>query len=196
MPSRRTSGAASSAAADNYDDLTSDDDAQPENNDDVDPTKQPYGIVVLSHSPPKDLRFSISKKLFRLSYPSAIYNELPVRVTGCVQGWAGPCANMKLSIDWEEDKTNSLEYLATLLNPRFAFKFEQKVGGGLAKAVGTTYRCEYATATASGPYARFFQTDSSTAESIVWDIKYEEKGSGRELFSTVDAMCSAVCLNG
>ena len=98
-----------------------------------------------------------------------------------IQTWAGPKANLKLSINWEDDKSNSLEYLATLLNPKFEFKMEPKEGGGIAKAVGSTYRREYATAIASGPYARYFGGGTVTGAASTWDIKYEEKGSGWEL---------------
>ena len=72
-------------------------DAEPD--DDIDYALHPIGIIVASHDPPKDIRFSISRDLFK-SYPAATFDALPARMTGVIDQWVRK-AEGKLNADRE-----------------------------------------------------------------------------------------------
>ena len=51
---------------------------------DLDPDKQPLGVIILSHAPPGGIRFSISKDLFKNAPNHA---TLPDRLLGEIDRW-------------------------------------------------------------------------------------------------------------
>ena len=123
-------------------------DAEP----DIDFQKHPAGIILLSHSPPKGIRFSVEKILF---HGFANYDSLPDRLVGEVNQWTGGGrAAGQLSIDWLADQSNTVQYLATLLQPRYNFRFEKYENGKPPpRAKGMEAKRLFAAALANGPYA-------------------------------------------
>ena len=142
----------------------------PLNDEDVAPDLHPFGIIILSHSPPKDIRFSVTKEYFK-SFPT--YDSLPDRVVGEIECWTSR-ATHKLKVQWLSDSSNSLEFLAALLNPKYKFKLELKGNGATVKAVGNSWRVKYATAVANGPYAHLYREQAGDGQASIWSIKYNE----------------------
>ena len=121
-------------------------------NDDIDYALHPIGIIVYSHDPPKDIRFTISRDLFK-SYPAATFDALPARMTGVIDQWVRK-AEGKLKISWPFDQSNTVEYLSSLLAKDLYMWLETYESGRAApKAKGMQAKQRYAVALASGPYA-------------------------------------------
>ena len=125
-------------------------DAEPD--DDIDYALHPIGIIVYSHDPPKDIRFTISRDLFK-SYPAATFDALPARMTGVIDQWVRK-AEGKLKISWPFDESNTVKYLSSLLAKDLDMRLETYESGRAApKAKGMQAKQRYAVALASGPYA-------------------------------------------
>lgn len=68
----------------------------------VDPKEHPVGIIILSHSPPKVIRFTIEKTFFK-SAPN--YDELPKRFPGEIDRWIDKGNNSKMKgLDFGRDQ--------------------------------------------------------------------------------------------
>ena len=110
---------------------------------------------MLSHAPPKDIRISVNKLLFE-NYGN--YANLPDRMIGTIDKWTGggrAAGSLTiLTIDWEADKSNSVEFLAVMLQPRYEFKLERYANGKMPpRAKGLESQRRYVAATTQGPYA-------------------------------------------
>ena len=140
---------------------------------DVDFEQHPAGIILLSHAPPKGIRFSVSRDLFS---NFATYATLPVRMIGEIDRWLSK-KDGKLVIDWEADNSSTTQHLAVLLQDKYDFKLERWLDGRHPpRAKGLDAKRRYARAIASGPYASWAADEEAAGVNEPITIEYEEEG--------------------
>lgn len=123
----------------------------------VDPREHPVGIIILSHSPPKGIRFTINREFF-LNVSN--YDDLPPRLLGEIDRWIDRDNGYKLKVLWPIDDSNTIQMLGQLLDPEYRIKLEPYEDNRSApKAKGTTWRRLYAQMKATGPYANAILED-------------------------------------
>ncbi|KAL1526811.1 hypothetical protein AB1Y20_015504 [Prymnesium parvum] len=137
----------------------------------VDPKMHPIGIVILSHNPPKGIRFTMSKEFFKAA---SNYHELPERIVGEIDRWIDKENNYRLKILWISDQTNTIQTLGSILDPEYRIALEAYEDGRSApKAKGTSWRRMYAAAKSAGPYADAILEDARS-EVEATTIQYTE----------------------
>ena len=151
---------------------------------DIDFEQHPAAIILLSHAPPKDIRFSVTKDLFS---QYANYDALPDRMIGEVESWSGGRnggrAGGGLVVSWEADSSSSTEYLAVMLRRRYEFKFEKYANGKTPpRAKGLESKRRFAEATTNGPYKYWKQDDEEDQDVFVErEVKIPYKEGGLDL---------------
>lgn len=143
---------------------------------DIDPTKHPLGIIILSQATVKEIRFTISKDYFKTA---SNYDRMPDRIMGELLQWTNK-DEMTLKIYWPVDETNTVSSLASILDADYKMKLEKYADNRSApKARGMHWRRDYSVAMTSGPYA-----PSEQARNDEEDIHITYKEGTREFTQT------------
>ena len=149
---------------------SSEDDDSP----DVEFKNPPAGIILLSHAPPKSIRFSVKRELFS-NFPN--FTNLPERMIGVIDKWCpGGKNDGRIVCEWEADDSSTIQSLCVMLQPRFDFKFERYIDGRAPpRAKGLDAKRKFAHAVRDGPYASWADEAAPTqtnTEKI--EVEYEE----------------------
>ena len=130
--------------------------------------KHPIGIIILSQTVPKSIRFTLDKAYFS---KAANFAALPPRLLGEIDQWIKK--GEKLKILWLDDQSNSTEDFGSLLEPEYSIKLEPYENGNSAPvAKGTTWKRQYAKAKEDAQRAADAAGDGAAA--TTFDVAYME----------------------